>query len=129
MSNKQEKIHSSPSRLSSFRFAIRGIRRAWQAEPNIRIQLVCLVIALLGGILLEISAGEFALLVLASAVVLAAEIFNTAIETLTDLAYPEIHPLAERTKDMAAAGVLLSSIAAAILGCIIFLPKLWVYLP
>jgi diacylglycerol kinase len=125
MSNNANKIHASPSRISSFRFAIRGIRRAWQAEPTIRIQFVFLMVALLLGYFLEISAIEFGLLILISAMVIAAEIFNTSIETLTDLVSPEIHPLAERTKDMAAAGVLLSSIAAAIIGCIIFLPKLW----
>jgi len=54
--------------------------------------------------------------------VLAAEAFNTAIEFLTDLVSPDFHPLAKKTKDTAAAAVLICAIGAAIIGLIVFLP-------
>jgi diacylglycerol kinase len=50
---------------------------------------------------------------------------NTAIEFLTDLASPEFHPLAKKTKDVAAAAVLVASIIAVVIGVIIFVPK-WI---
>ena len=54
---------------------------------------------------------------------LAAEAFNTALEYLTDLVSPGHHELAGKTKDVAAAGVLLTAVGAAAVGLIIFLPK------
>ena len=52
-----------------------------------------------------------------------AEMFNTAIEFLTDIASPEIHPKAKMVKDVAAGAVLIASLAAVLIGIIIFLPK------
>jgi diacylglycerol kinase len=52
------------------------------------------------------------------------EAVNTAIEFLVDLISPEFNPLAGHIKDIAAAAVLLSALAAIIIGCIIFIPEL-----
>jgi diacylglycerol kinase (ATP) len=54
-----------------------------------------------------------------------AEAFNSAIEKLCDKVEPEKDPIIGKVKDMAAAGVLFLAIAAAIVGCIIFLPKIF----
>jgi diacylglycerol kinase len=67
---------------------------------------------------------EWCALVSAIALVWAAEALNTAVELLTDLVQPERHPLAGRAKDAAAAGVLLASIGAAVIGALVFLPRL-----
>jgi diacylglycerol kinase (ATP) len=56
--------------------------------------------------------------------VLTAEGLNTALEFLTDLVSPEYQPLAEKAKDVAAGAVLVASLAAGVIGAIIFLPKL-----
>ena len=56
--------------------------------------------------------------------VIMAEFINTAIEYVVDLASPKIHPLAKAAKDTASAGVLMMAIISAIIGLIIFLPKL-----
>ena len=53
-----------------------------------------------------------------------AEFFNTAIEYVVDLASPDIHPLAKAAKDTASAGVLMMAIISAIIGLLIFVPKL-----
>ena len=79
------------------------------------------VIAL--GIYFGISKTEWCLIVIAICMVISAEAFNTSIEHLTDLVSPNYHELAGKTKDVAAAAVLITAIGAAILGLIIFLPK------
>ena len=56
------------------------------------------------------------------------EFFNTAIEYVVDLASPKIHPLAKAAKDTASAGVLIMAIISAIIGGIIFIPKLIDYI-
>ena len=76
---------------------------------------------------LHISEGEWAMLVLAIGMVLAAEAFNTAIEIDIDLTSPEYHPYARDTKDVAAGAVLITVIVAIVVGCIIFIPKLSLY--
>ena len=53
-----------------------------------------------------------------------AEFFNTAIEYVVDLASPNIHPLAKAAKDTASAGVLMMAIISAVIGCVIFIPKI-----
>ena len=67
---------------------------------------------------------EWCIVVICFGVVLAAEGFNTAIERLVDLVSPEFHPVAGDVKDVAAGAVLICAIAAAIIGCIIFVPYL-----
>jgi diacylglycerol kinase (ATP) len=64
-------------------------------------------------------------LVLAVALVLSLEALNTALEAVVDLVSPQMHPLAKQAKDTAAGAVLIGAIGAAIGGCIIFVPKLW----
>ena len=52
------------------------------------------------------------------------EFINTAIEYVVDLASPQVHPLAKAAKDTASAGVLMMSVISAIIGLIIFIPKI-----
>ncbi len=75
------------------------------------------------GALLSISRAEWCAVMLTIAGVLAAEAFNTAIETLADAVHPELDPLVGHAKDLAAAGVLLMSLGAAVVGLIIFVPR------
>lgn len=60
------------------------------------------------------------IVVLCIGVVIAAELFNTAIERLVDLVSPERHPIAGFVKDVAAGAVLLCAVAAAIVGGLFF---------
>jgi diacylglycerol kinase len=68
------------------------------------------------GIVLRFSPASWALVALAIGLVVAAELLNTAIEAVVDLVSPGEHPLAERAKDLAAAGVLVASVAALAAG-------------
>ncbi len=111
-------------RIDSFGFAFRGIGELIRSQPNARIHLAATVAVLVAGCYLELSRGEWLAVILAMGGVWAAEAFNTALEALTDLASPEYHELARRTKDVAAGGVLLMALAAAAVGLVVFLPRL-----
>ena len=76
------------------------------------------------GFALKLAAWEWCAVALSIASVWAAECFNTAMEGIVDLASPERRPLAGRIKDLAAGAVLAAAIGAAVVGAIIFAPKL-----
>lgn len=95
-----------------------------KSEPNARIHVLAMVVVIAAGLYFSISTMEWIAVVLCIGFVISAEAFNTAIESLTDLVSPDIHPLAGKAKDVAAAGVLLSAITAIIVGLFIFLPQL-----
>jgi len=111
-------------RIESFKFAFAGIGHFVKSEPNVIIHLIAAVLVVILGFYFEISTTEWCFIVFAIASVLGAEAFNTSIEYLTDLVSPDYHKLAGKTKDVAAAAVLLVAIGAAIVGLIIFLPKI-----
>lgn len=111
-------------RIQSFGFAFKGIYTLLQREPNARIHLLATVVVCLAGFYFSITKTEWTILALTVGSVFAAESFNTAIEALTDLASPDFHPLAAIAKDVAAAGVLFTAIAALIVGICIFGPYL-----
>lgn len=71
---------------------------------------------------LEVTRVEWCLLVLCIGMVWVAEIFNTSIETLTNLVSPEQNPLAGKTKDLAAGAVLMAAITSVVVGLFIFVP-------
>lgn len=83
---------------------------------------LCVIAA---GFSFRISAAEWCFVVIAIAMVISCEACNTAIEFLSDRISTEIHPLTGKAKDVAAAAVLIASAGAAMIGVIIFAPKLW----
>ena len=111
-------------RLASFRYAIAGILDVTKSQANLKIHLTIALIVIFFGIFLDISNIEWGVVIGCIALVLSAETFNSAIEYLTDLVAPEYHLLAKKTKDAAAGAVLITAIGSAIIGFIIFLPKI-----
>ena len=109
---------------NSFKYAFEGIVQAYIGEQNLKIHTVIACLVILFGFILKISYVEWLVCLILIALVLMAEFFNTSIEYLVDLASPEIHPLAKATKDTASAGVLMMAIISAIIGLIIFVPKI-----
>ena len=75
-------------------------------------------------IVLGITRMEWMIIILCIGVVIAAELFNTAIEKLVDLVSPQQHPVAGQVKDIAAGAVLVCAATAAIIGLIVFIPYL-----
>jgi len=108
----------------SLRFAWAGLCWAWQTQGNIRRHSVAAVAVLLLTHVLALTFIERALIVLTIALVITAELINTAIEAVIDLHEPCYHPLAKRAKDVAAAAVLVTAMAAVATGVFLFGPRL-----
>jgi undecaprenol kinase len=83
-----------------------------RSEQSARIQVGVFAVVVVALLVMQPGPFWWALVMLASANVLAAEMFNTAIEHLADHLHPEIHPHIRAVKDCAAAGVLLASLGA-----------------
>lgn len=116
--------HRARNLPESFRFAWQGLRLAFRTQRNLRIDLLVAVLAIGTGWVLQLPPGELALVVGAAAAVIAAELFNSALEALVDLVQAQADPLARRAKDMAAAAVLITALGAAAVGGLLFLPRL-----
>ncbi|MBP7151039.1 MAG: diacylglycerol kinase family protein [Paludibacteraceae bacterium] len=114
--------------LAGFIFAGKGIRTAFISERNLKIQTCFVVLVILSGWVLHISLIEWLICFLCFGLVIGAELMNTSVEKLVDLASPQFHPLAEKVKDIAAGAVLFNSVIAAIIGLIIFVPKIWEFI-
>ncbi|MEK4424553.1 diacylglycerol kinase family protein [Solibacillus sp. FSL K6-1523] len=106
----------------SFTYALQGILTAAK-EQNLRFHLVSALIVVIAGFVTGLSLTEWLILTLIIALVIGAEMFNTAIERVVDLTSSEIHPLAKDAKDVAAGAVLVFASASVIIGLLIFLPK------
>lgn len=109
---------------NSIKYALEGISEGWRNHPNFRRQAAVLAGVLAAGWGWRISAAEWIAVILASGLVLSAEMANTAIEAAVNLATKERRPEAKIAKDAGAGGVLVAAIVAAAVGLIIFLPKL-----
>jgi diacylglycerol kinase (ATP) len=111
--------------LSHFRHAARGAVTLVATQSNARIHLLATAVVFFLGLATRLSAVEWCLVVAAAFLVWTAEALNTAVEILGDSASGGRHdPLVGRAKDVAAAGVLLAAMGAALIGGIIFLPRL-----
>jgi len=108
----------------SFGYAFKGLAYATKTQLNFRIHLAVTVVAILLGIWLHISTNDWQWVASCITIVLVAEIFNTMIETLTDLVSPGYNEKAGRIKDMSAGAVVIAALFSVITGVIIFLPKL-----
>ena len=93
-------------------FALQGLRHALHVERSLRVQAGLFAAALLALAVLRPAALWWALVLLASAAVIAAELFNTAIEHLADLLHPEDSPRIRIVKDCAAGAVLIAVLGA-----------------
>lgn len=124
---KPTQRRASVSRLASFGHALRGLGVLLR-QPNAQIHVAAALVVTALGLALQVSALEWCALALAMALVLGAEALNTAIELVVDMVQPEWHALARDAKDVAAAGVLLASMGAAVVGLWVLGPKLWALL-
>lgn len=116
--------HRARSRIESFQHAISGLWYVLRTQRNTWIHALATLGVILIGLWLNIDWRDWALLILAILVVWLAEIINTALEAITDLASPEIHPLARVGKDVGAGAVLLASITAFIIGILVLMPAI-----
>lgn len=108
----------------SFGHAVNGLFYAIQTERNLKIHLIISIFVGITGWYLQFSPIEWSIILGCFGLVIGAELMNTAIEKLVDLVSPDINPKAGLVKDIAAGAVLVCAIVAALIGCIIFIPKL-----
>lgn len=108
----------------SFQNALNGIWIALSTQINIRIHFVVASLVLVFSVYLHLSISEILVLVLSISMVMLAEMVNTGIEFLSDAVTLEQNENIKRAKDVSAGAVLLSAIFAALIGIMIFIPKL-----
>ena len=111
-------------RIASFGFALQGLWTLVRTQVNARIHAAATVVVAAVGLRLDLERHDWALVVVAIGIVWVAEALNTGIEFLADAAVPDTHSLVKHAKDVAAAGVLLASLTAFVLGLIVFVPHL-----
>lgn len=104
----------------SFVYARKGLFKVIREEQNFRVELLVGLAVLLLAYYLEVSYTDLAILLLAMALVLCLEIVNTVAELISDAVQPKLSHYAKNIKDVIAAGVLVASIAAGIIGIVIF---------
>ena len=112
------------SLANSFKYAFEGIFSSFKSERNMKIHVFMMILVILCGVLLDISLGEWITCILLFAMVIGAELFNTAIEAVVDMISLEKSSQAKLAKDVSAGAVLVFAIASIIVGLIIFVPKI-----
>ncbi|ESV53709.1 UDP kinase [Streptococcus agalactiae LMG 14747] len=123
--NKQKKWKNR-TLTSSMEFAVTGVVNAYKEERNMRKHMISTLLAVIAGLVFQITAVEWLFLLLSIFLVISFEIINSAIENVVDLASGyHFSMLAKNAKDMAAGAVLVISVYALITGLIIFIPKMW----
>ena len=107
--------------LNSIKYSIQGLVHGYKNEQSLWLHGISSILAIILGIILNISFNQWAIILIALVVVLAVELLNTAIEATVDLVTKEIHPLAKVAKDSASAAAFVSSIVATIICIFIFI--------
>lgn len=109
----------------SFIHAVTGVKTAILEERHMRVHITAGMIVVICGFFFKVTKIEWLFLLFSIFNVLTFEMINTAIERAVDVATEEFHPYAKKAKDVAAGAVLLASICSAVVGLIIFVPKLF----
>jgi diacylglycerol kinase (ATP) len=112
------------NRIRSFTHAFSGIWSFLKTEHNSWIHLAAAITAAVMGFLLNISNGEWCLVLIAIGLVFISEALNTAIEKMTDILSPGHNENAKKIKDISAGAVLIAAMLAVAVGAVIFVPKM-----
>ena len=117
-------IEKSKNVITSFKYAFQGVFSEITTERNLKIHISIMILVIIAGIFFKISKMEWIICIILFGLVIGGEMLNSAIETVVDIAMPEINPKAKFAKDVAAGAVLIFAISSAIIGLIIFIPKI-----
>ena len=118
---------SLTKRLKSFAYAFNGLKILIKEEHNARIHLFLTFLVILMGIIFKINHYEWIIIIFAIGLVFALETVNSAIENMADFVCNQQNEKIKKIKDLSAAAVLITAIAAGLIGIIIFLPKIIVW--
>ena len=109
---------------NSFKYAIEGIWTSFKTERNMKIHIFIMILVIIAGIILKINKSEWIICIILFAIVIGSELFNTSIETIVDMVMPEKNEKAKIAKDVSAGAGLVVAIGAAIIGLVIFVPRI-----
>lgn len=109
---------------NSFKYAFAGFFTSFKSERNMKIHVAIMLMVIVAGVYFKINVQEWITCITMFALVIGGELFNTAIETVVDIAMPYKNERAKKAKDISASAVLILAIGAAINGLIIFIPKI-----
>lgn len=115
---------SIKKRIKSFCYAFAGLRVLFREEHNSWIHATAAVLAIAAGFLFCISPGEWIAVIIVIGMVFSAEILNSSLERTADFVKAERDDRKRDIKDLGAAAVLVTAISAALVGIMIFLPKI-----
>ena len=110
--------------IKSFKYAFEGIFTGIKEEQNMKIHIIIMILVIIFGIMLKINITEWIICILLFGLVISMELMNTAIENTVNLITKEKNQQAKIAKDVAAGAVLVSAIVSAIIGLMIFVPKI-----
>lgn len=129
MSNNKRKIRVKTKKIiNSFKYAIQGVITSFKKEKNMKIHFFIMISVIILCFILKISKTEWITCIILFGIVIAGEMFNTAIETTVNIAMPYKNPKAKIAKDVSAGGVLILAITSIVIGSMIFIPKIIFYL-
>lgn len=111
----------------SFKNAFSGFIWVIKTQKNFKIQLFLSLLSLVGGIYFKITYEEFLVIGVLITVGLVIEVINTAIEEAIDAIHKDWQEAIKIAKDVAASAMLIFSIGAFIIACIIFIPHIFVF--
>jgi len=106
-------------------FAWAGLRTAWRMEKSLRTHALATLAVVAALLLTRAPAVWWGVMAVTVALVVGAELLNTAIEALADHLHPQRHEAIQRTKDVAAAAVLVTSVGALVVGAAFTLDQVW----
>lgn len=111
-----------------FKAAINGVFELFRHEKHAVLHLVAFLVVLVLGFLCSLTVPEWTAVLLAAGLVIVSEALNTALEKLCDYVQPKHHHDIGRIKDLAAGAVLIASLTALVVGCLVFIPYLKIWL-
>lgn len=112
---------------NSFKYAFEGFISSLKTERNMKIHILITLLVIISGIIFKINITEWIICIILFGIVISAEMFNTAIETIVDMITNQKNNQAKLAKDISAGAVLIVSICSAIIGLIIFIPKIIIH--
>ena len=113
------------NRFKSVKYAYKGAVLLLKTEASIQVQFVLAIIMIVAGFYFKISTTEWILQIFSIGLIMSIEGLNTAVEKIADFIHPEYHKKIGIIKDVSAGAVFISALTAVIIGCIIYIPKLF----
>lgn len=110
--------------LRSFKFSFDGLKYAYLHEQSLILHVVVMALIVTCGISFKITPIQWVITLVMGALILVAELFNTAIEAVVDMVTEEFHPLAKVAKDTASAACFIADMTAAGMWLVVFVPKI-----